>query len=124
MLAHPDDESLGLGGTLVRYAAEEEPPHGVAKLYYRVFRASEVAAFRSVFGSRNMRVEGVERHALDWDDRMITARVEAAPHSERARQAVACHHSQVAAGACWNGWPRSGIGPCWSTSSTIARSSW
>lgn len=66
VFAHPDDESLGNGGTFVRYAREGvaivtaadgtyhsssgEPPHGVAKLYYMAPPVGMIAQYEQVFG--------------------------------------------------------------------------
>ncbi len=70
-------------------------PHRVAKLYYRVWTATEGAAFERAFGPTRMEVDGTIRGDVDWPDWAITSRVDATPWCRRVWEAVACHRSQL-----------------------------
>ena len=104
VLAHPDDESLGFGGTLARYAAEgvettlvtatrgERGRHGVGELHpgldaLGAIRETELRAAARELGLREVHLLGYRDQELDRaDPREATGRI--AAHLRRARPHV------------------------------------
>ena len=70
-------------------------PHRVSKLYYKVWTQSELAAYQSVLGDQVMRVDGMDRRPVGWNDWAITTRVDTTAHWRTVWRAVACHRSQL-----------------------------
>lgn len=70
-------------------------PHRVDKLYYRTFRAAEVAAYQAAFGDLVMNIDGVERRPAAWASWAITSRIDTLRYWRRVWQAIACHRTQL-----------------------------
>ncbi len=71
------------------------PPHRVAKLYYRAFRAAEAAAYQAALGDLVMNIDGVERRPAAWASWAITTRVDTLLYWRRVWQAIICHRTQL-----------------------------
>src|SRR5947207_2422468 len=122
VLAHPDDESLGLGGTLVKYATEgietflvtatrgeggryrghrsgaEHPgPEALGRIREVELRAPAQAAYQEAFRKLVSRVDGVEREATAWPDWAITTVIDTRAFWPAVWRAVSCHASQITA---------------------------
>ena len=126
VLAHPDDESLGMGGTLAKYAREDvdvflltatrgdpgrfrgrpssDPDHrgpsalaSISKLYYLAWPTSTYAAYQSVVGRLSSTVDGVERTITPWPDWAITTAIDTRHVWATVWRAVSCHESQLVA---------------------------
>src|SRR5438876_1109376 len=106
ILAHPDDEPLGTGGTLARYPAEgvdADPAylpaagaaHRVAKFYYKVWTIAEQALYESLFGPIQMEIDGVLRGTVGWPAWEVTTRIDCAAYWRSAWDAARCHATQI-----------------------------
>ena len=71
------------------------PAHNVLKLYYMAGTAPEFSMYEEVFGELVMQVDGVERRTSPWNDWAVTTRVQTEAYWEVAREAVACHRTQL-----------------------------
>ena len=69
--------------------------HRVSKLYYMVETAENAIAYQEAFGELVMNIDGVERHAVGWENWAITTRIDTAAYWEQIWQAVSCHCSQL-----------------------------
>ncbi len=101
---HPDHIAISQLATAALVAAadasypdrlEGQPPHRVAKLYYKIWTAAEDALFEEVFGDSVMQIDGVERRAFGWPEWAITTRIDTADHWRACWEAVSCHRSQL-----------------------------
>lgn len=103
MYGHPDHIAISQLTTAAVMAAASpsygglriNPPHRVAKLYYRAFLQAEQGPYEAAFGRLVMPVAGVERRFTAWPEWAITTRIDTSAHWERVWQAVACHRSQL-----------------------------
>jgi LmbE family N-acetylglucosaminyl deacetylase len=73
----------------------EWPPHRVAKLYYMVDTADNLAAYETVFGQLAMQIDGAERRAAGWPAWAITTRIDTRAYWQQVWQAISCHQSQL-----------------------------
>ncbi|MCC6790469.1 MAG: PIG-L family deacetylase [Thermomicrobiales bacterium] len=99
---HPDHIAISQQTTAAVTAAADPAfpdidgePHRVSKLYYRVWTASEEAAYRSVFGDVSIKVDGAHRSWFGWPDWAVSARLDTADYWSEVSEAVACHQSQI-----------------------------
>ncbi len=109
VLAHPDDESLGAGGVLAKYAASQfttaaiieaaSPdslyyrdlaPHRVAKLYYMAPTKDLLDVYQFVFGDLVMHIDGVARRGAGWPDWQITTLIDTWAYWRTVWKAVCC----------------------------------
>lgn len=114
ILAHPDDESLGNGGILAKYAAEgvetylvtatrgergwfgnESDYPGLEALGKRREAEKMFLAYQSVFGDVVMHIDGVERRGVAWPEWAITTRIDIREYRQAVWQAILCHESQL-----------------------------
>jgi LmbE family N-acetylglucosaminyl deacetylase len=85
VLAHPDDESLGVGGTLAKYASEGVDVFLLTATRgdsgrFRGYRLDDhqhpgplaLANIREAFRKLVSTVDGIERQAMSWPDWAIT----------------------------------------------------
>lgn len=70
-------------------------PHVVSKFYYRVSTKDEFAVYQATFPDLVMRVDGVDRRAVGWEDWTVTTRIDTAAYWRMAWQAVTCHQTQL-----------------------------
>ena len=84
MFAHPDDESIGMGGTLAKYSAK-----GVGT-YTSVLHAANES-----FGGLSMEVDGVTRHHQGWKDWQITTVLDNTRYMDKVQKAIQCHRLQL-----------------------------
>lgn len=100
---HPDHIALSqfTNGALVCAAdrnfvdADVLPPHRVLKFYYMVDSREVVDATTSTFGGLSMKVDGVTRHHVSWDDWQITTRLDNNKYMDQVVSAIRCHKSQL-----------------------------
>jgi LmbE family N-acetylglucosaminyl deacetylase len=100
---HPDHIAIAQLATAAVVAAADagyapagaDPPHRVAKLYYKLWTAAEVAFHESLIGPTAMVIDGVERREVGWPDWAITTWVDATDVWRTVLAAVRCHQSQV-----------------------------
>ena len=78
-------------------AADGEPPHAVAKLYYIAWPASTWAAYESAMRKLVSTVDGVERQATPWPEWALTTTIDTRRFWPTVWRAVSCHESQMAA---------------------------
>src|SRR5437764_843329 len=101
VFAHPDDESLGNGGILARYAAEGiETYLVVATRGERGWWGNEVEypgleVYQSVFGELVMHIDGMERRGVGWPEWAITTRIDTRTYRQTVWEAILCHESQL-----------------------------
>jgi LmbE family N-acetylglucosaminyl deacetylase len=70
-------------------------PHRVSKLYYMAGSKALIDVYQSIFGDVVMRVDGVERRAVPWEDWAITTRIDTGAHWRTVGRAISCHRSQL-----------------------------
>jgi LmbE family N-acetylglucosaminyl deacetylase len=99
---HPDHIAISqfTSAALVLSAASEcdptsFPAHTVSKLYHTAFTARQFKLHEQIFGDLIMHVDGAERRAVPYPDWMITTRVMTEDYWQTAREAVACHRTQL-----------------------------
>jgi LmbE family N-acetylglucosaminyl deacetylase len=73
-----------------------DPPHRVAKLYYRVGSRAWWDAYQRAFKRLVSRVDDIERTALPWPEWMITTVVNTEAVWGAVFAAIQCHTSQLA----------------------------
>ncbi len=71
------------------------PPHRVAKLYYMADGRELFTIYESVFGELVMTIDGVDRHAVPWEEWAATTEIDTTAYAAQIWQAVACHQSQL-----------------------------
>jgi LmbE family N-acetylglucosaminyl deacetylase len=71
------------------------PPHAVSKLYYMAITAPEYVIYEQVFGALVMDIDGVERRAVSIPPWMVTTIIDTEQYWQVARDAVACHRTQL-----------------------------
>jgi LmbE family N-acetylglucosaminyl deacetylase len=76
--------------------AIDRDPHRVAKLYYLVDTKDYVARLSEVVGEIGMRVDGVRRQLVGWEDWVVSARIDVSAHWRTVWRAILCHESQLA----------------------------
>jgi len=72
-----------------------EQPHRVSKFYYMVDSMEVVNAANEAFDGISMDVDGVTRHHVGWPDWQITTWLDNNKYSDRVRDAIHCHKSQL-----------------------------
>ncbi|MEX1254149.1 MAG: PIG-L deacetylase family protein [Dehalococcoidia bacterium] len=72
-----------------------QPPHGVSKLYYAVWRREVLEAYEAAFGELVMHIDGVERRSVTWPEWAITTTVDTGDHWQTVWEAIRCHRSQL-----------------------------
>lgn len=100
---HPDHIAISQFATAALVAAadpqypgpEEQRSHRVSKLYYRVSTREEMAVYQAAFGDLVMRIDGVERRAVAWEEWMITTRIDTTAYWRQVWQAITCHRTQL-----------------------------
>lgn len=98
---HPDHIAIAQFTTAAVVAAADPGTgfgrsHRVAKLYYRGFRAAEVAAYEAAFGELAMTIDGVARRFTAWPDWALTSWIDTSAYWAQVWEAVTCHRSQLA----------------------------
>jgi LmbE family N-acetylglucosaminyl deacetylase len=105
---HPDHIAISQLTTAATIAAADSSvacddagvplcPHAVSKLYYLAWPAPAWEAYEAAVGKLRSTVDGIERQATPWPDWAITTVLDTREFSTVVAQAIACHHSQVAA---------------------------
>jgi LmbE family N-acetylglucosaminyl deacetylase len=101
---HPDHIAISQSATAGIVAAadgtyrpESGPPHTVSKLYYMVSTRASTMAYQSVMGELVMRVDGVDRREVAWEDWAITTRIDTRDYWPQVWQAISNHRSQIPA---------------------------
>ena len=100
---HPDHIAISqftLAGIVQAASAwfvdsEELPAHAVLKLYYMAGTAPQFKIYEEVFGELVMQVDGVERRPVPWSEWAVTTCVQTEAYWEIARDAIACHRTQL-----------------------------
>ena len=100
---HPDHVAISqLTTTAIAYAADSTydvegsaEPHRVAKLYYRVWTATEQASYEAFFGQATIDVDGEQRRGVSWPDWAASTRLDTSAYSTTVWAAVTSHQSQV-----------------------------
>ena len=67
----------------------------VAKFYHMVDTKSVVDAWRATIGAIGIRVDGVERNHVGWEEWAVTTRIDTEPYVDTVWQAILCHSSQL-----------------------------
>lgn len=75
--------------------SEGLPPHDVLKFYYMAGTAPELSMYEEIFGELVMVIDGVERRTAPWSEWAVTTRVQTEGFWHTAREAVACHRTQL-----------------------------
>jgi len=70
-------------------------PHTVSKLYYMAITAPEYVIYEQVFGSLVMHIDGVERRPVPIPEWMVTTIIDTEKYWPVAREAIACHRTQL-----------------------------
>jgi len=101
---HPDHIAISQSATAAivaaadgTYRTESGPPHTVSKLYYMVSTRASTTAYQSVMGELVMRVDGVDRREVAWEDWAITTRIDTRDYWPQVWQAISNHRSQIPA---------------------------
>jgi LmbE family N-acetylglucosaminyl deacetylase len=100
---HPDHvaiSQLTQGGLLLAASpgfkdAQDLAPHEVAKSYFMAGTGRQLGRYEEVFGELVMQVDGVERRSVPWPDWAVTTRIETEEYWQTARDAIACHRTQL-----------------------------
>lgn len=100
---HPDHIAISqLTASTITCAADaayrtpgDDPPHRVAKLYYRVWTAAELRAYQAAFGEIAIDVDGVKRDVVVWPDWAISTRLDTTAHWRTVWNAVECHRTPL-----------------------------
>lgn len=102
---HPDHIAISQFTSAALVAAADagfvdpqgQPPHRVPKLYYMIDEEAVTEGWAALFGAPfGMDIDGVFRRQVGWPAWAVTTRVDAGAHWPTVRQAIRCHHSQVA----------------------------
>jgi LmbE family N-acetylglucosaminyl deacetylase len=78
-------------------AADDLPPHAVAKLYYMAVSRALAEAYLAVFGDIIMHIDGVVRQLVIDEDWAITTWLDTSAYQDMVWKAVFCHTSQLPA---------------------------
>jgi LmbE family N-acetylglucosaminyl deacetylase len=100
---HPDHIAISQftqGGILLAASGQFDDPDGlpayeVSKSYYMAGTAPELGMYQEIFGELVMPVDGTERRIAPWPEWAITTRVPTEEYWQIARDAIACHRSQL-----------------------------
>jgi LmbE family N-acetylglucosaminyl deacetylase len=120
---HPDHIAISwLTTTAIAAAADvrfatpgQDGPHRVAKLYFRIWTATEASEYRSVFGDVAIEVDGRRRSIVEWPEWAVSARIDASEYWPAVLDAVRCHESQIGAVAALEALPPEGHRVLWGT---------
>jgi LmbE family N-acetylglucosaminyl deacetylase len=99
---HPDHiaiSQLAMAATVAAAAPDPrsaDPPHRVAKLYFRVSSPAEWRAYQSAFKRLVSVVDGVEREVHAWPEWSITTWIDTRQQWPQVWRAVQCHRTQMA----------------------------
>lgn len=101
---HPDHIALAqfTAGALACAAnsAYADPGNGspfqVQKFYYMVDSKETSQALLALMGPFGMEIDGVQRQMVGWEEWAVTTRIDARTLIATVREAIACHHSQLA----------------------------
>ena len=74
---------------------QDYPPHDVLKFYYMAGTEPENGMYEAIFGELIMPVDEVERRMVAWPDWAVTTRVPTEAYWQTARDAIACHRTQL-----------------------------
>ena len=69
--------------------------HDVLKLYYMSTTAPQFRIYEEVFGELVMQIDGVERRPTPLAEWAVTTCVQTEAYWEKAREAIACHRTQL-----------------------------
>lgn len=100
---HPDHIAISqfTQGGIVQAASarfddpEGLPPHEVLKFYYMAGTVLENRMYEEIFGELVMLIDGVERRMVAWPEWAITTRIPTEDYWQTARNAIACHRTQL-----------------------------
>ena len=108
---HPDHIAISqfTTGALVCAADDSfetgQPAHRVSKLYYVADSTEVVNILNQAFGGISMKIDGVVRRHVGWQDWQITTKLENHRYMEQVRDAIHCHASQLAGFGTLPQWP-------------------
>lgn len=119
---HPDHIAISQFATAAIVAAADAGylpqaghPHRVSKFYYMASTRAGMLAYQAAFGDLVMKIDGVERRDVSWEDWAITTKIDTRAYWRQVWQAVSCHHSQLPAYAALGQLPDESQAKLWGT---------
>ena len=86
----------GCGNAASTSHDDGQPPHHVAKLYYKSETLDVWDVYQKAFKRLISNVDGVERAGVAWPDWSVTAVLDTRAHAPTVWRAIQCHQTQIA----------------------------